>query len=155
MTFALVAVVSLAFTLAAASVGSIFRPDAWYAALRMPKETPPPWVFPVVWTILYILMAFSAALIFVLPATPLRSLALLLYGGQLLANAAWSWIFFGRHQIFWALLDLLLLLLLVIACCIVFALLDAWAAWLLLPYLLWLLVALYLNATTWRLNPSA
>ena len=58
--FAVVALSSLALTLAVATAGSMFRPDDWYDRLRKPAGTPPPWVFPVVWTILYILMALAA-----------------------------------------------------------------------------------------------
>ncbi len=150
--FALVSLISLAITLLVATTGSLFRPDAWYARLQKPKGTPPSWVFPVVWTLLYILMAFSAALIYLHPASPLRLVGLFLYAAQLLSNAAWSWLFFGRHRVLWALLDLVLLMGLVLACLIVFALIRPLAAWLLLPYLLWLCVALYLNAATYRLN---
>ncbi|MBE7563804.1 tryptophan-rich sensory protein [Acidithiobacillus sp. HP-6] len=150
--FALVSLISLAITLAVATTGSLFRPDAWYTRLQKPKGTPPPWVFPVVWTLLYIIMAFAAALIYVSPASLLRTVGLSLYGLQLLCNAAWSWLFFGRHQVLWALADLVLLLLLVLACFLVFMWITPLAAWLLVPYLLWLCVALYLNAATYRLN---
>jgi len=96
--FAVVALSSLALTLAVATAGSLFRPDDWYERLRKPAGTPPPWVFPVVWTILYILMALAAALVFISPAAPLRTAALVLYGVQLIANAKWSWLFFPTSQ---------------------------------------------------------
>lgn len=153
--FALVALISLAITLGVATTGSLFRPDSWYAGLQKPRGTPPPWVFPVVWTLLYILMAFAAALVYVHPESPLRLAGLTLYGLQLLSNALWSWLFFGRHQILGALLDLVLLLVLVLGCAIVFALISPLAAWLLVPYVLWLGVALYLNAATYRLNSAS
>jgi tryptophan-rich sensory protein len=150
--FAVVALASLAITLAMATIGSLFRPDAWYERLRKPAGTPPPWVFPVVWTVLYILMALAAALIFVSPAAPLRTTALVLYGIQLLANAEWSWLFFRLHKPLWALIELLVLLSLVLAAIGVFAAINQIAALLLVPYGLWLFVALYLNWTTYWLN---
>lgn len=153
--FALVSLISLAITLGVATTGSLFRPDAWHARLQKPKGTPPPWVFPVVWTLLYMLMAFSAALVYIRPESPLRLAGLSLYGLQLVSNALWSWLFFNQHQILGALVDLLLLLLLVLACMMVFARISPLAAWLLVPYVLWLGVALYLNAATYRLNRSS
>ncbi|MGE4531665.1 MAG: TspO/MBR family protein [Acidithiobacillus sp.] len=150
--FAIVTLISLAITLGVATTGSFFRPDAWYERLRKPRGTPPPWVFPLVWTLLYILMAFSAALVYLSPESSWRVAGLIFYALQLLANAAWSWIFFRKHQILWALGDLILLLLLVLVCLGIFATISATAAWLLLPYVIWLLVALYLNAASWWLN---
>jgi len=150
--FAVVAFASLALTLAVATIGSLFRPDDWYERLRKPAGTPPPWVFPAVWTILYILMALAAALVFVSPAAPLRTAALVLYGVQLIANAKWSWLFFRLHKPLWALIDILVLLALVLAAIGVFAAINSIAALLLVPYGLWLFVALYLNWTIYRLN---
>jgi len=150
--FAVVAFASLVLTLAVATIGSLFRPDDWYDRLRKPAGTPPPWVFPVVWTILYILMALAAALVFVSPAAPLRTAALVLYGVQLIANAKWSWLFFRLHKPLWALIDILVLLALVLAAIGVFAAINSIAALLLVPYGLWLFVALYLNWTIYWLN---
>ncbi|MBN6739534.1 tryptophan-rich sensory protein [Acidithiobacillus sp. MC6.1] len=150
--FAVVALSSLALTLAVATAGSLFRPDDWYERLRKPAGTPPPWVFPVVWTILYILMALAAALVFISPAAPLRTAALILYGTQILANAAWSWLFFRLHKPLWALIDLLVLLGLVLTAIGVFVAINKIAALLLVPYGLWLFVALYLNWATYWLN---
>lgn len=70
--FAIVTLISLAITLGVATTGSFFRPDAWYERLRKPRGTPPPWVFPLVWTLLYILMAFSAALVYLSPESSWR-----------------------------------------------------------------------------------
>ena len=150
--FAVVAFASLVLTLAVATIGSLFRPDDWYDRLRKPAGTPPPWVFPAVWTILYILMALAAALVFISPAAPLRTAALVLYGVQLIANAKWSWLFFRLHKPLWALINLLALLGLVLAAIGVFAAINQIAALLLVPYGLWLFVALYLNWTIYWLN---
>lgn len=145
---------SLVLTWAAAATGALFRPDTWYASLRKPPGLPPPWVFPAVWSMLYLLMAISAALVYVSPGGTVHDLALGAYGLQLAANAAWSWLFFGRHRPLAALLDLIALVLLVALTFALFAQIDALAASLLLPYLIWLCVALYLNAAVWWLNRS-
>ena len=150
--FAVVALFSLALTLAVATTGSLFRPDDWYDRLRKPAGIPQPWVFPVVWTILYILMALAAALVFISPPSTLRTIALAIYLAQLSVNGAWSWLFFRLHQPLWALIDLLVLLVVVLAAIGVFAAINKIAALLLVPYGLWLFVALYLNWATYWLN---
>ncbi|MEY2342134.1 TspO/MBR family protein [Acidithiobacillus sp. IBUN Pt1247-S3] len=144
--------ISLGLSFATAFTGARFRPGPWYQTLRKPLGLPPPWVFPVVWTLLYLLMAIAAAQIFLLPDSASRSLALLLYVLQLVANAAWSWIFFGRRQMLWAWADLSLLVLLVLADTLLFYRLLPLAGVLMLPYLLWLGVAFYLNGSVWWLN---
>lgn len=150
--FATILICSLLLAFAAAATGALFRPDAWYARLRKPIGLPPRWVFPVVWSLLYTLMAVAAARIFSASDSPERSLALALYGAQLLVNAAWSWLFFGCHRPLAALFDLGLLLLLISLSAMVFARVDTIAATLFIPYWLWLCTALYLNAAIWRLN---
>lgn len=144
--------VSLLLTCVAAASGALFRPDQWYAALRKPPGLPPRWVFPTVWTVLYVLMAIAAALVYRTANSARIEPALAAYGMQLAANAAWSWLFFGRHRPFAALLDLLALLWLLALTLVLFAQIDSLAATLLAPYLLWLCVALYLNTAVWWLN---
>jgi tryptophan-rich sensory protein len=148
-------IVSILITLMAAVTGGRFRPDAWYAGLAKPPGLPPPWVFPVVWTALYVMMAIAAALIFITVDSPARTASLVLYVAQLGANAAWSWLFFGRRAVLGALLDLLLLIVLVALTTWVFFPLNFWAGLLLVPYLVWLFIALYLNAAVWYLNRAA
>lgn len=137
---------------AAASSGGIFRPDDWYDGLRKPSWTPKPWVFPVVWTPLYLLMAVSGWLVwreaglFVLPFIPFLV--------QLVLNAAWSAIFFGLRRPDLAFIEVIALWLSIAATIIAFAPISPVAAWLLAPYLLWVTIASVLNATVWRLNPD-
>ncbi|APZ42852.1 TspO/MBR family protein [Acidihalobacter ferrooxydans] len=149
---ALTLLCSLLLTAAVAASGARFAPDAWYAMQRKPAGLPPRWVFPAVWTTLYVLMAIAAARVYLAPDSPARTAGLWLYALQLLTNAAWSWLFFGRHRADYALLDLLALLALLSATLIVFAAVDRLSAALLAPYWLWLWVALYLNASIWWLN---
>lgn len=144
--------ISFLLVLLVALSGMRFRPDTWYAALRKPPGLPPNWIFPVVWSLLYLVMAWAAARIWPLPVTATWLLAVGLYGAQLLVNAAWSWLFFSRHRPGLALWDLTALLLLVCLTTWQFALLDPWAAALMIPYIVWLGLAWYLNAAVWWLN---
>lgn len=146
---------SLILVTAVAASGARFRPDAWYEALRKPPGLPPKWIFPVVWTLLYVMMAIAAALIWVQPESPVRSIGLIFYAIQLVANAAWSWLFFGRRRMDLALVDLALLIALVSLTTSYFLKLSTLAGGLLLPYLIWLLIALYLNSSVWWLNAAS
>ncbi|BCB60072.1 hypothetical protein HaloA020_07730 [Halomonas sp. A020] len=144
--------VSLLLVGAAAMTGARFRPDGWYQTLRKPRWTPPDLAFPIAWGILYLLMAIAAWRIYMADDSPLRSASLAVYGAQLLANAAWSWLFFGRKQIGAALVDIVVLLGLITLAIGLFAQVNTFAAWLMVPYWLWVALALALNATILRLN---
>ena len=140
----------LAASFAAASSGAVFKPDDWYLTLRKPGWTPPPWVFPVVWTPLYLMIAVAGWLAW--RQSGLFSLPFAFYAVQMILNAAWSAVFFGLRRPDLALAELLLLWLSILATLIGFAPLSAAAAWLLAPYLLWVTIAGALNASVWRLN---
>jgi benzodiazapine receptor len=103
-------VVFLALVAAAALIGGQFQTGAWYEALRKPAWTPPDLVFPIVWSALYVMIAVAGWRVWRAPAGRTRTIALALWGGQLVLNAAWSWIFFGLHRPGWALLELIALL---------------------------------------------
>lgn len=128
----------------------------WYANLVKPAWTPPNIVFPIVWNILYVLMAVSLYLLWDrTPATPARSRAITLFFVQLALNFAWSPVFFTLHWV-WAALGIILAL----ALTLVLIVRAAWpvnrtAALLLLPYLAWVLYASTLNAGVGVLNPGA
>jgi len=140
----------LALVALAASFGAIFQPGAWYGHLRKPPGTPPDVVFGPVWTLLYLAIAVAAWRVW--RARPGPSPALALWGGQLVLNAAWSWLFFGLQRPGVALLDLAVLLPLVALTAVAFRAVDRVAGLLLLPYLLWVAYAGYLNAGIWWLN---
>jgi benzodiazapine receptor len=125
-------------------------PDEWYAALAKPSWNPPSWVFGPVWTMLYILMGISAWRISMRAPHSMRSLGLFFV--QLILNAAWTPIFFGLHQIGWALVDIVLLWFAIVAVILAFSRRDKLAAALLVPYLAWVSFATCLNYTLWRLN---
>jgi benzodiazapine receptor len=125
---------------------------SWYPLLAKPALTPPDLAFPIVWTALYALMAISAWRVW--RASGLRQArnALLLFALLLVLNLGWSWLFFGQQMIGWALVEIGLLWLAIAACIVTFARHDRIAAWLLLPYLLWVSFAAYLTFAIWTLN---
>ncbi len=129
-------------------LGSRFKPGSWYRSLPKPPWTPPDIAFPIVWTTLYFLIGIAAWRAFRDGISDHRG-ALALFLAQLVLNGLWSWIFFGRHQVGWALAELSLLFVLVLATVSAFWKISALAGGLLLPYLLWLAVALSLNGFIW------
>ena len=126
---------------------------AQFAALAQPLLSPPGWVFPVVWTILYLLMGWASFLVWKSGAPQAaKRRALGLYGAQLAVNFVWPLLFFRAGLYGFALIWLVILLVLVAETMLAFGRIDRRAAWLLAPYLLWLLFAAYLNAGVWLLN---
>ena len=117
-----------------------------------PQLTPPAWLFPVVWTILYVLMGIGAARVWLSPQSRERSRGLNLYALQLIVNFFWSLIFFNAMAYGLAAIWLVLLWVLVLLMILEFAKTDRIAAVLQIPYLLWLTFAGYLNIAVWLLN---
>ncbi len=129
--------------------------NGWYMALQKPALTPPGIVFPIAWTSLYILMGFAAALILHARGGKGRGLALALFAAQFALNLAWTPLFFGMHQVGAALLVIVAMLVLAILTTILFGRIRPLAAWLMVPYLVWISFA---GVLTWRigqLNPDA
>jgi len=139
----------VALPLLAGALGARFGPDAWYAALVKPSFNPPPWVFPPVWTALYLAMGVAAWLVWRAGA---RGRPLVLWSAQLVLNAAWTPLFFGLHRPDLALVDMLVLWGLVAATVVAFWQVRPAAGALLVPYLAWISFAAVLNAAIWRLN---
>ena len=119
------------------------------ATAIQPPLSPPSWVFPIVWSILYALMGIGAARIWLTPEK--RGINLFLT--QLIMNFFWPLLFFNTKAYGFAVLWLVGLWLLVLAMMLAFRKSDRLAAWLQIPYLLWLTFALYLNVGVWYLNP--
>lgn len=145
----------IAVCFVAAGVGSRLSgavPSLWYAGLRKPAGTPPGWVFGPVWTVLYVCMAIAAWLVWKRAGWQVGALALGLWGAQLTVNVVWSWLFFGMHRPEWALIDVAVLWVLIVLTLIAFQPISAAAAWLLVPYLLWVAYAARLNYLLWQLN---
>lgn len=126
----------------AASIGGAFRPDEWYYALDKPNWTPPDWAFPVVWTILYVVMAFAAWRVWDIDGI---GLAIILWGMQLALNAGWSMVFFGMKNPELALAELVAFWLALALTLFLFAQIDMLAAALMVPYIIWVTVAGALN----------
>lgn len=133
----------------AASTGAIFKPGAWYLSLDKPFWTPPSWAFPVVWSVLYILIIIAAWLVWQAGGW---SLAIVFWGLQIIFNVAWSWIFFGRRQMGLALADIGLLWLSIVGFMIATWPISQTASWLFIPYLIWVSVAAALNLSIWQRN---
>jgi translocator protein len=137
---------------AAAAVGAQATDPVWYQALERPGWAPPSWLFGPVWTVLYLLMGIAAWLVWVRGGFAGARLALGLFLAQLVLNAAWSWLFFGLRRPDLALAEIVLLWLLILATMLAFGRQRRPAAWLLVPYLLWVTFAAALNLSVWRLN---
>ena len=121
----------------------------WYAALAKPPWTPPGWVFGPVWTVLYPLMAVAGWTVW---REGRSRIAVLLFLLQLALNAAWPWLFFGRHRPDWAFFDIVALTIVLAATIVAFYRVRRRAALLLVPYLAWVVFAGALNFAVWRLN---
>ena len=129
--------------------------NPWFDSLAKPGIYPPPATFGIVWPLLYIMMGFSAALICSAWGARGRALAIAVFAVQLALNLAWSPIFFGAHEIFLALVVILLLDIAVVATIVLFFFIRRVAAWLLVPYLLWILFATVMTWQFLQLNPEA
>lgn len=125
---------------------------AAFEALKKPPLAPPGWLFPAAWTALYVLMGVSAGLVWRSSAGEERRDAIFLWGAQLFVNFFWTILFFVFEYRLLAAFWLMLLIALVILMITKFAKLNKTAAYLQLPYLLWLCFALYLNIGVWYLN---
>jgi benzodiazapine receptor len=138
-------------------IGSIFTTGAiptWYASLQKPAFTPPNWLFAPAWTTLYLLMGIAAFLIWRkgLDSRQVRT-ALIIFTVQLVLNILWSIFFFGLESPLSGLIVILLLWLAILITILVFRKISPAAAWLLVPYILWVSFATALNASIWVLNP--
>ena len=129
--------------------------DPWFIALDKPAIFPPPAAFGIVWTILYAMMSLAAAMVCAAWGSRYRIPAILAFVVQLLVNLAWSPMFFGEHEMTFALYVILVLDVAVIVTIALFWQVRRVAAWLLLPYLAWILFATVLNYEFLRLNPEA
>ena len=129
--------------------------NGWYMMLTKPALTPPDWVFPVAWTILYVLMGIALAIVLNARGARDRGLAIGLFVAQLAANLVWNPLFFGVHRVMLAFGVIVVMFALALAATILFGRIRAAAAWLMVPYLAWICFA---GALTWgihRLNPDA
>lgn len=137
---------------AAGATGAMFPTGQWYRGLSKPGWTPPDWLFPVAWTVLYLCMSYAAARVAGLPGA---GIALALWSLQIALNTLWTPIFFGLQRIKAGLVVLIFLWLAVAACMVAMWSLDWVAGLLFVPYLAWVTTAGALNYSVMRLNPEA
>lgn len=148
-------IAAIAIPLAVGGLSAFITKDAMSAfeLLRKPPLSPPAWLFPVAWTILYILMGIASYFVWNKKVSPARKeRALSFYAIQLAANFLWSIIFFSLEMYLAAFLWLVMLFLLVLVTGVLFYYIDKNAGRLMIPYVLWCGFALYLNLGVWILN---
>jgi tryptophan-rich sensory protein len=142
----------LALVVLAAGIGSSFEAGEWYFhKVNKPAWTPPSWSFGPIWAVLYLTMAMAAWKVW-MTGHYNRMAALSWWGLQLVMNVAWSWLFFGLERPGWAWTEMSILIVVVLLCIRTFSLLSKPAAYLMLPYLFWLIFAWMLNLVIWTMN---
>ena len=149
--------ISIILPLSIGAVAGIFTAKAipeWYATLIQPSFNPPNWIFGPVWTTLYLIMGISFFLIWKLESGKERNQAIVIFGVQLLLNFGWSFFFFYFNMIGLALIEILLLWITIVLMLTRFYKLKPLAAYLNIPYLLWVSFATVLNAAYFFLNRS-
>ena len=143
------------FPLSVGAVAGMFTSQAvpiWYASLNRPSFNPPNWVFGPVWTTLYILLGISFFLIWKEYPSKERNLAIKVFSIQMLLNFAWSFLFFYFNLIGVAFIEIILLWISIAAMIYLFYKIKPFAAYLNIPYLLWVSFATILNAGYYFLN---
>ncbi len=144
-------VVSVGIALLAGVVGALLGGEMQMDGIVSPWFMPPPVVFPIVWTILFVLMGIAAYLVYDSGHSQ-RKDALQVYGLQLVVNCLWSLFFFRLHWFLFSFLWILFLIALVCLTMYQFYRVEKKAAYLMLPYLIWLLFAAILAFSVYRLN---
>lgn len=128
--------------------------NTWYPTLIKPSFNPPNWLFAPVWTLLFIMMGVAAGMIWnqLENQKELVKKALLFFTVQLLLNALWSYLFFGLNNVLLALIEIVLLWLIIYETFYIFKKIDKKAAYLFIPYLIWVGFAAVLNGSIYYLN---
>ncbi len=156
-------IITIVVSQLAGVIGSVFTTSAiptWYAGLVKPALNPPAWVFGPAWTTLYALMGIALFLVWRQHSNILENVRMLriwrvsiaAFFVQLFLNAIWSIIFFGLQNPGWALIDIVVLWLAIVWTMFIFYKISKPAAYLLVPYILWVSFASYLNYSIWMLN---
>lgn len=143
----------LGLCFSAALTGIFISPGGWYASLHKPLWNPPAWIFGPVWTLLYIMMAVAAWLVWCKGGWKEQGRALGMFLLQWLLNALWTPLFFGLHYMGLAFAEIILLWLALATTLVLFWQVRRLAGMLLIPYLAWASFAAVLNFTLWQLNP--
>jgi len=148
-------IVSVGVPLLAGGVGGLVTTPAistWYATLNKPWFTPPGWLFGPVWTLLYILMGLALFLVWRSPRSSMRDIGIALFAVQLAVNVFWSFAFFGLENTLYGVLTIIPLWVLIAATIFQFYKVSKGAAFLMIPYILWVSIATALNTAIYLLN---
>lgn len=148
-------IIAVAIPLGVGGLAALLTKDGYatFGELRQPFLSPPAWLFPVAWTILYVLMGIASYRIWMAVTTyEKRKQALFIYGVQLFFNFVWPIIFFNLEEYFFAFVWLVALWLMIFLTWQQFKHIDKIAGWLLVPYLAWVAFAGYLNLGIFLLN---
>jgi benzodiazapine receptor len=148
-------IISILFTLAAGAIAGIAEAgniNGWYLGLNKPWFNPPNAVFAPVWSALYLMMGIAFYLVWKLPASKNRNIAMVIYFVQLFLNCLWGFLFFYCHAIAVALADMILLWTTILLCILFFTRLSKKASWLMVPYIGWVSFAMVLNISILYLN---
>ena len=151
-------IVSIALPLGLGAIAGLFTSQAvpeWFTSLNRPSFSPPNWIFGPVWTALYILMGVSFYLVWKQEAGRRRNRAIAVFLVQLLLNFLWSFLFFYFREIGLALVEIILLWISIIVMLVLFYRIRPVAAYLNIPYLLWVTFASVLNAAYFVLNSGS
>jgi tryptophan-rich sensory protein len=149
--------ISLGLPLAAGAIAGMFTTseiNGWFQTIKKPAWQPPNWVFGPVWTVLYVLMGIAFYLIWKtdVPVKQKR-MAITLWIVQLVFNFFWSYIFFKKHQIDWALGEIVVLWFFILLTILSFGRISKTAAWMMVPYISWVTFASLLTLSIYQLNP--
>lgn len=150
-------IASLLLPSAIGGIAGLFTSESipeWYASLNKPSFNPPNWIFGPVWTTLYIIMGISLFLVWKQPASKKRKQAILIFTVQMFLNFCWSFFFFYFQMIGLALVDIIVLWILIVIMLVNFHKLQPVAAYLNIPYLLWVTFATILNVAFFILNSN-
>ncbi|MFH1978324.1 MAG: TspO/MBR family protein [Candidatus Aenigmatarchaeota archaeon] len=149
-------IISVIIAELAGIIGSVFTAPnipTWYATINKPFFNPPSWIFAPVWTTLFVLMGISLFLIWDKGFKKKENKqAVYVFGAQLVLNVIWSLLFFGLQSPFYAFIEIIILWIAILVTIWKFYKIDKKAAWLLVPYILWVTFAAFLNLNIWLLN---
>ncbi len=148
-------IVSVVISQAAGAIGSLFTVQnipTWYAGLNKPSFNPPNYLFGPVWITLYFMMGIAFFLVWKNSGKFDIKVPAILFITQLVLNALWSIIFFGMKNPMLGFFEIIILWVFIVLCVIKFYPVSKIAAWLLIPYLLWVSFASVLNFKLWMLN---
>lgn len=135
------------------SIVTLPQISTWYSTLSKPWWSPPNWLFGPIWTTLYVLMGIALFLVWRegIHRKDVR-FAILIFGVQLALSLIWSVVFFSLHALFGSFVIVMLLWLAILANIIAFLIISKWAGLLLVPYIIWVSIASYLNYSVYLLN---